>query len=134
MSDMFLLEVFKWYLIVGLVSFVVLYALYIVVMLMKPYKNTMPNYIKYPAYTIFGIGFLGDVLWNILYGTVLFWEKPDFAGARTDFKGIPLPTLTERLRDIIKQESDCDSLSLRLRMAKLVCHKLLNPWDKDHCS
>lgn len=133
MTDMFFAELFKWYVIVGAISFVALYVMYIAIMLLKPYKNTMPRCILYPAYILFGIGFIGDVLWNIIYGTVIFWQKPDFVGANTDFKGVPLPTLTERLRDIIRGNSSSQIGSFRWVMAKSICEKLLNPWDEGHC-
>ena len=72
------------------------------------------------AYEVFFIIFAAiDTVLNLLYGTIVFLDIPREA------------TLTRRLKRIL---STYTSSSWRWRLARFFCTRLIEPWDKNHCS
>lgn len=67
-----------------------------------------------------------DVLFNIVYGTLLFLRLP----RTTKLKGW---TFTERCSKILREEWDSPDKSWRFKLAKFICHYMLEPWDYNHC-
>lgn len=111
-------------------SFAVLYVIYVAVFYAKSKRDSIPKWLYYPIYGLATIGFIGDVLFNIVFGTFIFLQAPDFSGAHIKF----MPTLTERLRDIIFDEWLTTNKSYRYRLAVFTCKYLLEPWDYGHCN
>jgi len=91
-------------------------------MTLKKHQKKIPKYIQYLILPVVGplfiLGYLIDVAFNIVYGTVLFMERPRHW------------TLSERLREIlITEEPD----TYKWKLAYIFCHYLIEPWDKNHC-
>jgi len=64
----------------------------------------------------------------------MFLQKPDFAGAHFKWKGIGFPTLTERLRDILRGGRGTIFMRrYQYYLARFICRYLVEPWDKAHC-
>ncbi len=116
------------------VAFVVLWVLFVNAMWLMDNKDKLPEWaIKPLAYFVYA-SLLYDVLFNIVYGTIMFLGKPDFAGAHIRWKKIGFPTLTERLRAILrggKRETVLDRF--RYYQARFICRYLVEPWDRGHC-
>jgi hypothetical protein len=112
------------YLQLGLCSFLVLYTAYVVVFtVLHKYggdEDAIPKAVKYPLYPVFVLGYIGDVVWNWVYGSVLFWQLP----LRDKDQ-----TLTKRLNYIYRNYPEG---SWRRNISDFVGFKLLNPWDEGH--
>ena len=126
-----------WYGFIGVVSFFVLYALYVIVM---KYKHIVKDeginpVLKYILYGVFVMGYLGDILFRILYGTVIFWWHPphDIDWSSGHKRILNSLTLTEQLQEIRRGETHIKEGSIRRKIADTICLKLLNPWDEGHC-
>ena len=117
-----------------LLNFFLLWVFFVNVMWLKHNKEKIPKWLYYPAVGFAAIGFIYDVLFNIIYGTIMFIQMPDFKGANSDLWGIPLPTLSERMRDILKLEKR-DTLLNKYRwyLSLYICRYLIEPWDAGHC-
>lgn len=109
----------------GIVATFILWILFVNVMYIK---NVL--LIKYPIgiknATIKGIGtilllvgFPYDIIFNITFGSVIFWELPHKDRL----------TLSSRLSYIIKTEPT----SRRGKTAIWFCKYLIEPWDPNHC-
>lgn len=70
-----------------------------------------------------------DVLFNIVYGTIMFLELPNFKTAHYRY----LPTFTERLADRLELEWFNEQKSWRWYLSKFICKYMLEPWDYNHC-
>ena len=114
-----------YYIISGVISFCVLYTLYVILFSIKEKyehrQDEVPWLGKAIFYTLFFIGYAGDVLWNILFGTALFAQLPL---ADKD------QTLTKRLNNIIRHTPYA---GWRSRLARFICIYMLNPHDAGHC-
>lgn len=76
-------------------------------------------------------GYFLDVLFNIVYGTIIFRQLPHFTlkdGWKKVFENL---TFTHRLKIVLESE---DENSWRYKRAIWYCSKLLEPYDKGHCS
>lgn len=113
------------------VYFLLLYVAYANLMVIKNnYADSMPKWLKIFLTYVLGVPFvLLDVLFNVIYGTVLFVELPDFGGAH--WKG--LPTFTERCSRHLRQQWGAEDKNWRFHVAYFICHYLLEPWDYNHC-
>lgn len=120
------MEYLTYFLESGFVSFVILYFAYIIIMTLK--HKILPkieNEVLYKlisgtgnVFAFFGILF--DVYFNVVFGTVLFWELPHKDRL----------TLTARMQHILRTH---DMYSKRYTIANWICSTLLNPFDMDHC-
>ena len=106
------------FLVLGIISFFVLWVLFINIMTAKKYKDKIPKVLLYPLYIVFGVGYIGDVLWNVIFGTLLFLELPDFKA----------PTLSDRLSYLIVTDD-----GWRFKIAYFICKYMIEPWDYNHC-
>lgn len=104
----------------------ILWVFFINVMWMKHkgQKKYTHGWKKWLFYAICGplalIGYLWDILFDILYGTFMFWGLPN----------IKRLTLSARMKHIIKtQPID----SWRRKEAVWICRYLVEPWDHNHC-
>ena len=92
------------------------------VMTLKKHQHRIPKYAQYALAPIWlpmlVIGYIVDVAFNIIYGTVLFMELPRHW------------TLSERLREILIVEKP---YTYKWKLAYFFCHYLIEPWDKNHC-
>lgn len=86
----------------------------------KKRKEQIPKWLLYPLYGIVAIGLVVDVLFNLVYGTIMFMQWPSYKRL----------TLTARLKHIIDfQPKD----SRRFKLAIFLCKYLIEPWDAGHC-
>lgn len=133
------------YIIYGQISFVVIWLLYVAFMHTKETIDKWPKVIKYPAMFIFGLGYLADILWSLIYGSVgnylldrasgyshkqaIFWVK--FAKGKLTWKTTYLLTFTYRMKvNLVLREKGDYSFDT----ATTICHDLLERHDPDHCS
>lgn len=84
----------------------------------KKYADKIPKPLHYPLILIAIFGYIIDVLFNIIYGTVIFWELPKHL------------TLSSRLREILIRE---DESAWQFKIAYFMCHYMIEPWDYNHC-
>lgn len=111
------------YLILGLVSFVVFYAMYVFLFTTLHHYGTeenIPTPLVWLLYIVLGVGYIGDVLWNWVYGTVLFWQLPLKDQDQT---------LSKRLNYIYRNYPEG---SWRRVISDFIGFKLLNPYDEGH--
>ena len=93
-------------------------------------KGKWPEKIRKPLLYILGVPFIIlDVIFNIIYGTIMFIELPDFKNAH--FKH--MPTFTERCSKHLHNEWEKEDHTWRFKLAKFICHYMLEPWDYNHC-
>lgn len=114
-----------------LISTLVLWILFVNVMALKvKYEaGKIPKWVQYLLAPFVAFGYIFDVLFNVVYGSVIFWELPQFKDAKYPY----LPTLSERLYDIIRGTRDPRVGSKRWLIAVFVCKNLIEPWDRNHC-
>ena len=113
----------------------ILWVFFVNVMWLKDNRDDINKYLQYPLMAFAAVGFLFDVVYNITIGSIVFLQKPDFKGANTKLLKIPLPTLTERLRDILRYGHKGKLLDkYRWKVAKFTCKRLIEPWDQGHCA
>ena len=113
------------YLNIGLAVFVLTWLLFILVMKVKDYPKPYV-YIFLP----FGlVGWILDILFNIFYATVIFWQLPDI------HKGMKISdaTLSHRLRQILRHDTKITDNMVRYKLACLICRYLIEPHDPTHC-
>jgi len=106
----------NYFLLVFIVGFIGLWILFINVMTWKKNANKIPKWLTYPLYVIVAIAYIWDVVFNIIFGTIMFLDIPQEL------------TLTGRMRRIIITKEDW-----RLDFAIFICKKLVEPWDPKHC-
>jgi len=133
------------YFCIGFVSFFVLWFIFANMMQLKPYISKIKDIpvIYQIVVLIYGLGFLGDILWNIIFASPLFYVLDRYSGNDHKnsqflpiFKGVTLKTLykltlTARLDYTITEISHIWDASYIL--SKFICLKLLNPFDPKHC-
>lgn len=73
--------------------------------------------ITVPGYLLLIVGYPYDVLYNLTYGTICFWQFP----RRGEW------TFTARLQRCVHLAT------WRGQLARFVCRYLVEPWDADHC-
>lgn len=117
------------YILTGIVSFLVLWWMFAQSMWMENNADRIPWLLKPFAYVFIGFFLLGDALWNILFGTLLFQQWPDI------HKGMNFSnaTLSHRLRQILLGDTDIEKMDKRYRVALFICQYCIEPWDKNHC-
>ena len=98
-------------------------------MVVKNNVDSIPKILHYPLYAIAAIGLLADVLFNIVYGTIMFWQKPRFH----ENMNIHTVTFTHRLKRILRGQTHIEPEDFRFKMAHWICKYLLEPWDPGHC-
>lgn len=106
------------YVIIGVISFFFLWFLFINAMTWKKYKEKIPKPLLLILYPIVAVGYIGDILFNIIFGTVLFLELPHYKRL----------TLTARMQRLLITDG-----GWRFKIAYFICRKLLEPWDPNHC-
>jgi hypothetical protein len=117
-----------------IIALFILWVLFVNVMWAMENRDKIPKALYPIAVGIAGLGFLYDVLFNIVYGTIMFLQLPDFKNANVHWKGINFPTLSERMKDNLivgKEGSMLDKY--RWYLSKFLCRYLIEPWDKGHC-
>lgn len=128
-----------------LLFFALLYVAYANLMIIyHKYSNNLSH--KTRLVLMYGLGvpfILADVLFNIIYGTLMFAQLPNFKNRHFKY----LPTFTERCADILKKEWGVQTKRpfdfwgsikhilghKRFYLAYFICHYLLEPWDPNHC-
>lgn len=101
---------------VGFVSFIILWVLFTNIMVWKEKEHFIPTWLKFFLYPIVAVAYILDVLFNWIFGTVLFLQLPK------------KPTLSERLRRILLTED-----GWRWGLAFHICKHYIEPWDQGHC-
>jgi len=106
------------FILYGIELLFVVWLFFINVMTWKKHQAKIPKWVQYVLYIVVAVGWVLDVLFNIIYCSVLFLELPKEW------------TASERFRRILitKHES-----SYRWKLAYLFCTKLIEPWDWNHC-
>jgi len=82
----------------------------------KKHKEKIPKWLHYPLYAIAIAGYIIDVLFNWIYGSVMFLELPREL------------TLSERLRRLL-----LSGKPWQVKLSYFLCHYLIEPWDSGHC-
>ena len=133
------------YLCYGILSAALLWFIFANIMQLKPYQAQIENIpIVYQVLAfIFVVGFIGDILWNIIFGSVLFyildrWSGYDHKSSQglPSFKGITKSTLykltlTARMKqNLLTRDYRFDK---SYKVSNFICLKLLNPFDPNHC-
>lgn len=115
-----------------IIFFVVLWLAYANLMIIyHKFYHKMPKGIR--NILLYGLGvpfIIADVIFNIIYGSIMFLELPNIS-SKTHFKF--MPTFTERCADHLEAEWNKEDKSWRFKLARLICHYLLEPWDPNHC-
>ena len=119
---MFYLECFIY---AGIAIFLVTWVCFIIVMRVKDY----PKPYVYIFAPIAIVGWLLDVLFNIVYGTVIFLQLPDI------HKGMRISdvTLSHRLRQILRDDTSIKRGYFRYSIADKLCKYFIEPHDCTHC-
>lgn len=119
------------FLLFGLEFLFVLWVLYAnLVTLKNKLEGKIPGWLEKPLGLFLGVPFIIlDVIFNIVYGSVLFLKLPDFRNRHWKY----MPTFTERCRDVLIREHLRENRSWRYKLAHLICHYMLEPWDPNHC-
>ena len=120
-------------------SFFVLWLMYINVMLLKQNYDDIPKPLLYLAAPFALIGYIGDILFSIIYGTVWFWQLPYIVseeqaiidGTKSNWHN--RLTFTHRLKRILRGQTDIEPEDFRYKTALFICKKMLEPWDPNHC-
>lgn len=112
-----------------LITSFVLWIFFVNVMWMKRNKDKIPKYLMPLAWVFVGLGMILDVTFDLIFGTILFQQLPDY------HKGMSLhdATLSHRLRKILRGESGIYKSYKRYKFALFVCRHLIEPWDSNHC-
>ena len=113
----------------GFFSFIFLWILFAnLVTIKNKYVKTSPITVQVLFKWLIAVPFvLMDVIFNIVYGTVMFLQLPQV-------KGLKGWTFTERCSKILKEEWASENKSWRFKIALFICHYMLEPWDPNHCS
>lgn len=106
------------FLIYGVVSFFILLAFFANIMTFKKKADKLPKLIYYFLYVIGYAVFICDILWNIIFGSVLFFELPSKKRL----------TLTARMKHLILFDE-----GWRFKVAYFICRYIVEPWDWNHC-
>ncbi len=66
------------FLLTGVQWFCYLYTMYVILFGIKRYYDyeAWPVWLKYPAYVFFGVGYILDIVWNIVFGSILLLQLP----------------------------------------------------------
>ena len=84
------------------------------------YTSKQTPMIKRAPATVFTLLFIvGDVIFNVTYGSIVFLQLPHYKRL----------TLTERLKYNLVVYSD----SWRGKLSYWICRRLVEPWDQHHC-
>jgi hypothetical protein len=120
-----------WYYIIGALSAVILWAYFVVVMYLKKKHDDgkIPKWLYYIIVPFVAVGYLLDVAFNIVFGTMMFRQLPKFKEAKRPY----FPTLSQRLYEILNGERGIPKDSFRWKMAFYICKYGIEPWDKNHC-
>lgn len=133
------------YILYGFCSFWAIWVLFINVMQFKKYEKTLKQhpYVYYPLAAVFVLGYIGDILWNIIFASPIFYVLDRVSGyshaqstALPNFKLVKdlgsshKITLTYRLNTILATR---DKNSETYKTALFICKYLLNPYDAGHC-
>jgi len=101
-------------------SMFALWLFFVNVMTWKHYEERIPKFIKPVLYGIAVAGYLFDIVFNVIYGTIIFLRVPHYHRL----------TLSARLAHILVVETPS---SWRWKLAYVFCTKLIEPWDPNHC-
>ncbi len=113
------------YITSGVCIFLLTWVLFIIIMRVKGY----PKPFVYLFLPIGIIGWLLDVIWNVFWATLIFWQLPDIK------RGMRLHdvTLSHRLRQIIRCDTKITPDMLRYKIADKICEIFIEPHDCSHC-
>ena len=129
----------------GVSSFFILWFIFANMMQLKPYQKQLQEIpiVYQVAAFIFIIGFIGDILWNIIFASPIFylldrWSGYDHKSSQflPAFKGITKKTLykltlTARLKqNLLTRDPRFD---VTYKVSIFICLKMLNPFDPKHC-
>lgn len=87
-------------------------------MWLKKHADKLPRPIYYILYAIGYTVFILDIIWNIIFGTVLFMQLPHKDRL----------TLTHRMKYILITDD-----GWRFKLAHFICKYIIEPWDWNHC-
>ena len=109
----------------GIAMFVITWICFIIVMKVKDY----PKPYVYLFAPIGIAGWILDVVFNIIYATIMFRQLPDI------HKGMRVHdvTLSHRLRQILRDDTSINPDMLRYKLASGLCCYFIEPHDSDHC-
>ena len=113
-----------WYFGVGVLSFCILFSLYAVLFSWRSWhehnQTEASKFDKGVFYTLFVIGYIGDVLWRWVYGTILLWKLPMWDKDQT---------LTKLLNWVYRNRPPS---SRTYKISYFIGMYLLNPHDDGH--
>jgi hypothetical protein len=115
----FLIDFMQWVYEHWFISFWVLWFMFIQLAPLKKKILSGPWYIKWPGSFLIIIFLIGDVVWNVIPGSVLFLELPSLKWL----------TLSQRLNNIIRTKPYG---SWRHKLARFIGYKLINPFAPNH--
>ena len=116
-----------YFLAFGVIQFFFTWILFILLMWVKKHRDNKLTYLFVP----FGIiGWLSDVTFNIVYGTIMFQQLPYF------HRGMNIHhiTLTHRIKRIFRGQTQIFNTHKRYKMAQFICKYMLEPFDAGHCN
>ena len=106
------------FILLGFIGFFVLWLFFINVMTWKKHREHIPKVLQYPLYVIALVGYVVDVVFNLVYGSIIFMEWPKQW------------TLSKRLRELLIR---MPKSSYKWKVAYFMCTKMIEPWDWNHC-
>ena len=117
------------FIVSGAIVFFSTWILFAIIMWAKHNEDKIPKWAVPIFYALFAIGLVFDVLLNVIWATVWFFELPDFEDTHFPY----LPTLSERLRDIRRGYTRVQRGSIRWHSARILCEYFIEPHDPGHC-
>ena len=126
----YILYFIKWYLLGGIAIFLYTWFCFVVLMWGRKHWGKWWVYPFAPFLAFFGItGWVGDVVFNIFYASIIFWMPPDI------YKGMRIHdiTLSHRLRQIFRYDTPIRPQMIRWKIADFFCTYFIEPSDKPHC-
>ena len=123
------------FILLGIIFFLFLWIVFMNAMALQKRLPNYPKPVQYIIKLIIGIGAIGDAIFNIIFGSVLFLELPREW------------LLTQRLNRILKSDKEYVpehsvrnktgagyfKYTRRYKIAEFICKYFLNPFDPGHC-
>lgn len=120
-----ILTMFCLYILAGIAIFLTTWVLFMIVMRVK----NLPKPYVYIFLPIGIVGWIGDVLFNVFWATLIFKQWPDIHKEMR----IHDITLSHRLRQILRHDTSIREGTARWDIASTICRYFIEPHDAPHC-